>query len=464
MAANRFRRRLMIVFVLVAAASAGTVAAVTFLLAREYRWRNFHRSSEQEARIALALAPSQLDAEGFEQLQAAYEARGNADMLVITPSGVFSSSPALTVGSVPQDLRTSVGRDLMSAEVALGGRPFQMVAATHRGGDRYVLVFSLQELHDSLDELARVAAVAVAGTVVVAGAVGHAVARRTLRPVARVADTAESIASGQLHARLPVGAADEFGVLATSFNRMADTLQELIDDLEEAANRERRFTADVAHELRTPLTGMSATASILEEVLPELPPDARRPAALLVEEVERLRSLVLDLLELARLDAGTGPVHTEPLRLRDAVAAVTHGTGDGAADVDIRLDDELSVAADPVRVRRILVNLIENARVHGAPPILITGRRDGDDVILEVADSGHGVGSQHLPHVFDRFYKSDASRASGGSGLGLAIAREHARAQDGDLVAVDVPGGGARFELRLPCPAGPGSAPAGEPQ
>ena len=449
--ANRFRRRLTAAFVLVAAASAGLLAVTTFAAAREYRWRNFENDSLDEARIALALAPSEFDERSFERLLTAYETRSEAAVVATDGSTSFSSSIDLDLADVPPDLRRGDGADEPTAvEADVRGRSTLVVGATGRSDVRYYFFFSLEQLRDSLNELARVSAVGWVVTVLVAGAVGRVVARKTLRPVAAAASAAESIAAGDLDTRLPVAGGDEFGALSASFNHMADELQATIDKLERAATRERQFTADVAHELRTPLTGMSASAALLADQLDDLPSPMRRPAAVLLADVDRLRHLVLDLLELSRLDAGTDPVEPEALRVADAVGAVVAAARSRReARIEVDADLDAVVRAEPVRLGRILGNLLDNAVSHASAVVHVRACRDGGMVVVDVIDDGPGIPDDDLPYVFERFYKSDRSRASGGSGLGLAIAREQARVQGGDLVAGNEPGAGARLTLRL---------------
>jgi two-component system, OmpR family, sensor histidine kinase MtrB len=456
-APHRFRRRLTAAFLIVAAVSAGVVAVVTFVLAREYRWRNFRAASLREARIALAFAPRDLDHESFTRLREAYEQRSEADMIASQGGRTFSSSPSRNLSDVPPSL---VARDIDQepavVEDVVDGRDSLVVAAEGPAASRYYFFFSLEQLRESLGELGRVAAAGWAVTVVLAGAVGQVVARQTLRPVAAAAEAAEAIAGGDLDARLEAASRDEFGALAASFNHMADELKELIDQLNESAERERRFTADVAHELRTPLTGMSASASVLAEHLDDLPSSLRRVATVLVADVHRLRDLVLELLELSRLDRGTEPVLAEPLRLSDAVAAVVasaHLRRDAGIEID--LPDGLSVLAEPHRLRRILANLLDNAIVHGGGRVRISAEADGADVLVNVVDHGPGIAAGDEERVFDRFFKSDASRAATGSGLGLSIARQHALAQHGELFLGDASAGATCFTLRLPAAAPP---------
>lgn len=451
---HRFRRRLTAVFVIVAATSAGIVAVVTYVLTYEYRWRTVRSNSIEEARVALAAAPVVLDRQTFERLRNAYEPRTDADLLAVQGGATFSTFPELGLGQVPDSVRHPDDGDEAGeprlAETRVAGRPMLVVALRGNGGADYYFFFSVEQVRDSLTELRWLSLAAWGIVVVAAGAVGQVVARATLRPVAATAAAAESIAGGALRTRLPVAGRDEFGVLAGSFNNMADAVEDLVRQLARAAARERRFTADVAHELRTPLTGMSASASVLREILDELPPSARRPAAVLVTDVDRLRELVFELLELSRLDAATEPIAPEPLRVADAVSAVCGSGFRRDAGVVVDAADDAVVLAEPQRLRRILGNLIDNAIIHGRGAPTVRAYRDADDVVVEVVDDGPGIAAEDLGMVFDRFYKSDRSRASGGSGLGLAIARDHARAQGGDLTARNEPSRGACFTLRLP--------------
>lgn len=448
---RRFRRRLTAAFVIVAAVSAGIVAVVTYVLAREYRWRTLQTTATEETRFALALAPLDLDAASFDRFVDVYEVRSDAHIVAITGDQVLSSSD-LGIDDIPGAF-ADLGDRPMLVESDVAGRPMLVSGAEARDGDRYFLFISLEQLYDSLGELARAAALSWFGTLLAAGAIGSVVARRALLPLATTAATAEAIAGGDLDARLPAGSTDEVGVLASSFNHMADEVQQLIDRLAEAAERERRFTADVAHELRTPLTGMSASAALLAEHLGELPPAARRPADILVHDVERLRQLVTELLELAQLDAATDDPHLVPLDLAAAVTAIIAGADDRrSADVTCEMPDGLMVEAEPFALRRILGNLIDNAVRHGGGAITVRARTDAPGpglVRIDVIDDGPGIRPDELPMIFQRFHKSDGSRSSGGSGLGLAIAHEHAVRQGGELTAGNEKGRGARFTLIL---------------
>jgi two-component system sensor histidine kinase MtrB len=178
-----------------------------------------------------------------------------------------------------------------------------------------------------------------------------------------------------------------------------------------------------------------------------MPDQTRRPAELLIEDVGRLRRLVEDLMEISRLDAGAEAVQPEAVDLAAAVAAVVRARG---WDGRVRLDAEKTiVTTDPRRLERIVANLVGNGLEHGGDEVAVRVGRDGEHAFVEVADQGPGIPAEHLPHLFERFYKADPARSSPGSGLGLAIAQENARLLGGTIEVHSEPGKGTRFTLRL---------------
>ena len=229
---------------------------------------------------------------------------------------------------------------------------------------------------------------------------------------------------------------------------MAEALEGKIAALSEAQARERRFTSDVAHELRTPVTALVGEASLLSEHLDRMPPEARRPAELVVADVARLRRLVEELMEISRLDAGQGAVRLEPVDLASLVDATIRARGwtdrvrvQGAAAV---------VESDRRRLEQIVANLVGNALEHGGRDVDVRTGAEAAGAYVEVEDQGLGMTPEHLEHIFDRFYKADPSRTGSGSGLGLAIALENARLLGGDIEVWSERDRGSRFTLRLP--------------
>jgi signal transduction histidine kinase len=287
---------------------------------------------------------------------------------------------------------------------------------------------------------------------------GGAVTRGVLRPVRQAGAAAERIAGGDLSTRLAVGSGDEFGAWATSFNRMAASLAETVDDLQTAQARQRAFVEDVSHELRTPLTALVQEAGLLRAHLDGMPPDARRAAELLVGDVARLRTLVDDLMEISRFDAAAEVLVPTEFAVGPFIRSIVAAHAPEAlATVP---DASLVVTADRRRLERILANLLGNAREHGGgAAVEVAAAVEGDVLRVAVADRGPGVQLGEVPFLFERFHKADPSRHLGGSGLGLALAREHAELLGGSLDARLREGGGMAFVLAVPVT---GSLPDGD--
>jgi two-component system sensor histidine kinase MtrB len=331
----------------------------------------------------------------------------------------------------------------------VAGAPYLVVAGRVPGSvAQLYLFFPEQGIERNLAQLRDTLAAAWAGVVVVAALVGRVLARRTLEPVARASQAARLIAGGQLDTRLPASGGDEFGAWAAAFNEMADALEAKIAALSAAQAREVRFTANVAHELRTPLAALVAGASLLREQAADLPEAARRPVELLIADVSRLRTLVDELLEISRLDAGTEPVQQVMVDVRSLVTALI-GARRWQNQVCVT-GKPLTLATDPRRVERILANLVANAVEHSGRDVEVRTGTDGAYGYVDVADAGPGIPPEHLPRVFERFYKADPARTGTGTGLGLAIAQENARLLGGTIgVSSDVERGSV-FRLTLP--------------
>jgi signal transduction histidine kinase len=351
------------------------------------------------------------------------------------------------------DFRAAVERDEIAYQwTTIAGTPTLIVGGRLPGSDAtFYFVHDASPIESALAVL-RAGLLAGAGVaIVLALLASRAVARGVLAPVEEASRAAERIERGDLSARVPVTSNDEFGDWAETFNRMAASLEATIEDLEEAQGHNRRFVADVSHELRTPLAALVAEASIVREDLDAMPDASRRAGELLVADVGRLRTLVDDLMEISRFDAGAEQLATEPVDLGELVTTVaTARLPEAVRSVPANL---VIVDSDPRRIERIVGNLLDNAREHaaGAPvEVGVALGRHGVSAVVSVADRGPGVPPDQLEHVFDRFYKADPSRHGGSSGLGLAIAAEHARLLGGELSAVNRAGGGLRVELRLP--------------
>ncbi|MGW3795847.1 histidine kinase dimerization/phospho-acceptor domain-containing protein, partial [Micromonospora arida] len=320
---GRLRRRLTIAFVLVAGVSAGLLAGGTGLLLRQSWLDASVHEAAADARYQLVLAGQflPLTEQRSTELLTSFEASGRHVLLVDGPTRASHPAYAPVLGT------------RLRAVVADGRLGYQRSAPEERprllviggripGSTAELYVLTVED--DVATDLGQLRTALVAGWVLVvllAAAVGHALARRTLEPVGRASRAARALTEGLLATRLPVRGRDEFSVWAATFNEMAEALESKIAALSAAQARERRFTADVAHELRTPVTALVAAASLLREHLDQLPDDARPAARLLVGDVVRLRRLVEDLMEISRLDAGREQLAVGPV---DALALL-HG-------------------------------------------------------------------------------------------------------------------------------------------
>ncbi|MEZ5963141.1 MAG: HAMP domain-containing sensor histidine kinase [Planctomycetota bacterium] len=288
-----------------------------------------------------------------------------------------------------------------------------------------------------------------------------------LRPIARIAATAEQIGADNLSQRIDVGGSDELG-------RLAHTLNGTFARLQAAFAREKRFTADASHELRTPLAVIEANV----ELAKSRPRTAEELAGML-DEVglagARMRATVSGLLTLARADAGALPLQQRPVSLPALAAEVLAAQERGAAAARIRLDLEaphdVVVRGDPERLGELLANLVANAIRYNRPGgrVLVTvalapeaGRHGPAEIAVQ--DTGIGIDPCDQPRVFERFFRADPARAraeadESGIGLGLAIAKWIAEAHGGTIALTSEPGIGSRFVVRLPVVA-TGTAPA----
>ena len=435
------RRRLTLVLALAVGLSGAALAAGSYFLVRHNLLADSVHSSIVQTRRNLVVAPAYRDPAALVD---AYKSRG--DFLTVATRGgrTFLSSTRASLRSVPPGLRALVGRGELGYErTTVAGDRFLVTGAPAPNGTKLYFFFPENGLRHELSVLRNVLLGGVGILVLLAALAGVVLARSTLRPVARASTAARSLAEGLLETRLPVEGRDEFGAWAQSFNEMAAALEAKIGELQAAQARERRFTADVAHELRTPLTALMGEASLLADHVDRMPPESRRPAELLIADVGRLRRLVEDLMEISRFDAGAESVHAEEVDVAALVRATVRARG---WDQHVRLEgDGLRMTSDPRRLERIVSNLVDNALEHGGSWVSV---RVGDGTI-EVSDDGPGISTEHLPHVFERFYKADASRSGSGTGLGLAIAQENARLLGGEIGVDSEPGAGSRFTLRL---------------
>jgi two-component system sensor histidine kinase MtrB len=298
--------------------------------------------------------------------------------------------------------------------------------------------------------------------VILLGIVAWLVTRMVVTPVRVAARTAQRLSAGLLDQRMKVDGEDDLALLAASFNQMAANLQRQIVRLEEMSRLQRRFTSDVSHELRTPLTTVRMAADLIFSEREEFDPAVARSAELLQAELDRFESLLTDLLEISRFDAGFAALdaeHSDLVPIVERVAERLAGLAERVGvTIELRLPDTPVIAeVDPRRIERVLRNLVGNAVEHGeGRPVEVTLATDEAAVAVTVRDHGVGLKPGEERLVFNRFWRADPSRArqTGGTGLGLSISVEDARLHGGWLEAWGEPGGGAQFRLTVPVRSG----------
>lgn len=372
--------------------------------------------------------------------------------------------------SVPDQLRDRVdrmtGASQIYARIYYGGgkesQPGLVIGKrlTDPQGQGYQLyyLFPLTQEEKSLSLVRGTLATAGLFVVVLLGAIAWLVVRQVVTPVRMAAGVAERLSAGRLQERMKVTGEDDIARLGEAFNKMAQNLHLKIQQLEGLSRMQRRFVSDVSHELRTPLTTVRMAADVIHEARADFDPVTARSAELLADQLDRFESLLADLLEISRFDAGAAALEAEPIDLREVVRRVVGGAEPLAerkgTHVRIVGDEQPVVAeADARRVERVLRNLVVNAVEHGeGKDVVVRLAAAGGAVAVAVRDYGVGLKPGEATRVFSRFWRADPARArtTGGTGLGLSIALEDARLHGGWLQAWGEPGGGSQFRLTLP--------------
>lgn len=281
---------------------------------------------------------------------------------------------------------------------------------------------------------------------------GSLLFRQITSPLRALSQSAQAIAAGDLGQRVAIRSDDEIGQVARSFNRMAESLAE--SDLQR-----RNMMADIAHELRTPLTVVQGNLEALMDGVYDLTPEN---VAAIHKQTVVLTRLVADLRDLALAEAGQLRLEQKPVSLGDVISQVREGLEIQAREKDVTLKSEVDenlpqVQADEQRITQVLFNLMSNALRHtpAGGTVAVSAELRDDRVLISVRDTGTGIPPEDLPHVFERFYRADRSRArsTGGSGLGLTIAKQIVEAHGGQIWAQSWLGAGSTFAFSLPLSA-----------
>lgn len=309
----------------------------------------------------------------------------------------------------------------------------------------YFELFDWGDLDTSLDSLTRALVAGSGGATAMGALIGFAWASRLLRPLRPVADAAERVAGGALETRLQEGGDRDLHRLIASFNAMASSLQERID-------RERRFSADVTHELRSPLAALGAAVEVIGRRRGELPGDVGDALDVLREKVDAFQETVLELLEIARIDAGSAELNLDVVDLPRLLARVNERHGHRTR-VSVAEAAPVQIVGDRRRLVQVFENLVTNASRYANGLEHITITRHDDEVIIYFDDGGPGVPVAERHTIFERFNRGAAGRdlgAGSGTGLGLALVVEHLHLHGGRVWVEDAPSGGARFVVALP--------------
>ncbi|MEN9715653.1 MAG: hypothetical protein RJA35_1120 [Actinomycetota bacterium] len=378
-------------------------------------------------------------------------------------------SSNLNLNVIPTQLRAKVakaGSHLEYQSVSIpgtdGAHPAVVVGAPIQiplaGAYELYLVFDLQNEQNTLLFVQRTLVVGGLVSLILIAMVSYFVTNWLVAPLRVASDVAESIASGDLDKRLPAKGTDVIANMATSFNRMADSLQKQITKVTNVSTMQQRFVSDVSHELRTPMTTIRISGDMIFRNRDKLAPSLKKDAETLNDQIIRFEALLGDLLELSRFDAGGVRPHMEPQDVQHVVgmsiASVEPLARSKGSKINVDLPSEFAeVELDSRRIERLLRNLLANAIEHGeGKPIDVHVGATEDAVAITVTDYGIGMSKEQLDRVFDRFWRADPSRqrTSGGTGLGLAISQEDANLHNGWLQVWARPNQGACFRLTLP--------------
>ena len=441
----RLRTRVTLWFSLTALVTTLALAVVTYALARSFLIDQRLEVARNQAENNARTVRDQLRAE--QDIDVARDLRNESGgfTLLFRDARPFVADLSVSPESFPLELRTSVDQGASAQQrFELDDKPYVAVGISMPAVNaKYFEAFPMDSTQRNLNAITTALIVGAGITTLLAGALGWWTSRRLLRPLSRVSHAAGEIASGEFDARMPPENDPDLSRLASSFNDMADAVQARIE-------REARFASDVSHELRSPITALTAAVEVLDGRRADLPDRSQQALDVVVTQVRRFDHMVMDLLELSRIDAGSTELHREEVDLRELLPRIAHRYGFGDVPIDIDSKVPGLVRLDKLRVERTLANLLENAREHGGGPVrLFAEPAPKRHLVLGVDDAGPGVARSERSRIFERFARGSAARHRVGTGLGLALVAEHAQAHGGEAWVEDRPGGGARFKVSL---------------
>jgi two-component system sensor histidine kinase MtrB len=447
------RARVSVTFALVSLLLTALFAATTFFLARNYMLDQRERSATRQAFLNARLVKNALSESAEADIQKTLEqlqGELNTVTLIHVDDRWYSSNVGVGPDAIPFDLTAVVDQgEAGRRRIGVTGTPHIVIGTpiVATAADYYEFV-PLESLERTLRILAGSLVVAAAFTSIAGAGVGWYASRRLLRPLERVSAAAVDLAGGRLDTRLDDEGDADLESLVKSFNEMAISLQERIE-------REVRFASDVSHELRTPLTALSTAVSVVRAREADLPPRTRLAVDVLETQIRYFERLVLDLLEISRIDAAAVDLVLDELDVVELVRNVLRGYEGVALDVVSEIPARLPL--DRLRIERVLVNLLDNAEHHAGGASRVELAYDAATLYMAVEDEGSGVAPEHRELIFGRFWRGPGARQGTvkGTGLGLALVAEHLRAHRGHVHLDTAPGGGARFVVVIPVEAAP---------
>ncbi len=387
---------------------------------------------------------------GRHQLPALPESGGGAFGQIVDPTTgrVLDATPGHAARLLRRDqLRSAAVRSLLINQSG----DARLLAGPVATGPPAVLVVgsSLSERNRALTTLSELLFIGGPTMLVLTCLAGYILAARALAPVEKMRARAARISGAPHRERLPVPEAND------ELHRLGDTLNAMLNRLEDALDRERAFVADAGHELRTPLSILKLELELAltsDSSREELQAHMRSVA----EEVDRLAQLAQDLLVIARAEQGRLPLDKRQVRARELLGTVADRFAASAAtrgrDVRLESSHRLAFEGDPARLEQALTNLLTNALRHGDGAVTLRAAERDGGVELHVFDEGKGFDPSFLPHAFERFSREDPARPRGGAGLGLSIVQVIAEAHGGRAYSANRDGGGADVWISVPGP------------
>ena len=384
-----------------------------------------------------------------------------------------SGDNALDASTIPEDFKTTVRdspggvfwekKDLSEPEKS-NGEPYPAliigtsVSIPQNPDYGLFVVYDLSESSSTITYINVVLGTGFTVLLILVLSIVWFVTRLAVRPITLTAITAEKLAAGDLNRRVSVRGKHQAARLGISFNKMADSLQDQITQLERLSTLQQRFVSDVSHELRTPLSTVRLSSELLYDSRDTLNPVQSRSVELMHNQVDRFQALLSDLLEISRFDAGSAVLNIDAEDfmsvLNDVlVEVIPHLERTGTRLIVHSEQAHIDIDIDRVRIERVLRNLLFNAIEHGeSNPVDIYIATNATNLGVAVRDHGIGLSEEEAAQVFNRFWRADTSRKRtlGGTGLGLSITAEDVRLHGGRIEAWGMKGKGACFTMNLP--------------